>query len=63
VLESFVSHRRRVRSTSGSRSAKTGSTGREETQKIREWAMANGYSPNSRGRITGDIRKAYDDAH
>ncbi|WP_436059422.1 Lsr2 family DNA-binding protein [Arthrobacter sp. LjRoot78] len=60
MLESFVSHGQRVRSTSGSRSAKTRSTGREETQKIREWAMGNGYSPNSRGRISGDIRKACD---
>jgi hypothetical protein len=25
--------------------------------------MVNGYSPNSRGRISQDIKKAYDDAH
>jgi hypothetical protein len=25
--------------------------------------MANGYSPNSRGRISQDIKNAYDDAH
>ncbi|SFU10730.1 Lsr2 family protein [Arthrobacter sp. ov118] len=64
ALARFVSHGRRIRSAAaGSRRGRTGSTGREETQKIREWAMANGYSPSSRGRISQDIKNAYDDAH
>lgn len=53
-MERFVSGGRRVRGAS---------SGREETQRIREWAMANGYSPRSRGRISQDIKNAYDDAH
>jgi hypothetical protein len=63
ALAPFIAHSRRVRSASGSRSIRTVPSGREETQKIREWATANGYSPNSRGRISQDIKKAYDDAH
>jgi hypothetical protein len=63
ALAPFIAHGRRVRSASGSRSARTVASSREETQKIREWATANGYSPNSRGRISQDIKKAYDDAH
>lgn len=62
AVATFVSHGRRVRNASGRPSAGTVSAGREETQKIREWAMANGYSPSSRGRISEDIRKAYDAA-
>ena len=34
------------------RGTRTGPSGREETQKIREWAIAKGYSPNSRGCIS-----------
>ena len=63
ALAPFVAHGRRVRSESRRRSTRTVPSGREETQKIREWAMANGYSPNSRGRISQDIKRAYDDAH
>lgn len=63
ALAPFVSRGRRVRSASGSRSTRNVSDGREMTQKFRKWAIANGYSPNSRGRISGDIKKAYDDAH
>ncbi|MET1089513.1 MAG: histone-like nucleoid-structuring protein Lsr2 [Arthrobacter sp.] len=49
--------------SSASQSARTVASSRAETQKIREWAMASGYSPSSRGRISQEIRKAYDGAH
>jgi hypothetical protein len=32
--------------------------GREETQEIRDWARALGYSPSDRGRISQDIKQA-----
>jgi hypothetical protein len=63
ALAPFIAHGRRVRSAPGSRSTRTAPSSREETQRIREWAMASGYSPNSRGRISQDIKKAYDEAH
>ena len=63
AMERFVSGGRRVRGASRSRRARGGASGREDTQRIREWAMANGYSPSSRGRIGQDIKQAYDDAH
>lgn len=53
VLAPFIAHGRRVRSVSGSRSARTVPSSREETQKIREWAMAYGYSPNPRTHQPG----------
>jgi hypothetical protein len=63
AMAPFIARGRRVRSASGSRSARTVASSRAETQKVREWAMAHGYSPSSRGRISQDIQKAYDDAH
>ncbi len=51
VLEKYVVNGRRLRGTSGSRGERIAPLGREETQKIREWAKANGYSPSARGRI------------
>jgi Lsr2 len=63
VMKRFVSQSRRVRAASGSRRGRTETTGREETQKIREWALAHGYSPSTRGRISQDIKNAYDKAH
>ena len=33
------------------------------TQKVREWASANGYEVSDRGRIPASIREAYDAAN
>jgi hypothetical protein len=49
TLAPFIAHGRRVRGVSGNRTGSTAPTSRQETQKIREWAMANGYDPSSRG--------------
>jgi hypothetical protein len=34
-----------------------------EAAVMREWAKANGYQVSERGRVSADIRKAYDAAH
>ncbi|WP_427135276.1 Lsr2 family DNA-binding protein [Pseudarthrobacter sp. S9] len=60
--EKYVAHARRLRGTPGNRGARTASTGRDETQRIRDWAKAHGYNPSARGRISQDIKKAYDAA-
>lgn len=31
--------------------------------KVREWAKSQGIAVNARGRVPGDIRKKYEDAH
>jgi hypothetical protein len=36
---------------------------REELQKIRQWAQENGHNVNSRGRISSEIRNAYNAAN
>lgn len=63
ALAPFIARGRRVRGASGNRTAGATTTSRQETQKIREWALANGYNPSSRGRISQDIREAYEHAH
>ncbi|MDO5661884.1 MAG: Lsr2 family protein [Brachybacterium sp.] len=35
----------------------------EDTGKIRQWARDNGYDVSDRGRISGEIREAYRQAH
>jgi hypothetical protein len=62
ILEKYVAHARRLRGTPSSPAARTAPTGRDETQRIRDWAKANGYNPSARGRISQDIKKAYDAA-
>ena len=63
ALRPYIARGRRIRgSSAGQRSAGISSS-REQTQRIREWAAANGYNPSARGRISQDIVKAYDDAH
>ena len=68
ALSEWVGHARKVsgrssgrpaaRSTSSSRAARS-----NEAQEIREWAKANGFQVSERGRISAEIKKAYDDAH
>jgi hypothetical protein len=62
VLEKYAAHARRLRGTPDRRGARTTPAGRDETQKIRDWARAHGYNPSARGRISQDIKKAYDAA-
>lgn len=62
TLEKYVAHARRLRGAPDRRGPRPAATGREETQKIRDWAKAHGYNPSARGRISQDIKKAYDAA-
>jgi len=49
------------RSTSGSSSSRSARS--NEAQEVREWAKANGHQVSERGRISAEVKKAYDDAH
>ena len=63
ALEPYIAHGRRVRGSSAGQKGRGTTSSREQTQQIREWAEVNGYSPSARGRISQDIKKAYDEAH
>ncbi|MFH9421410.1 Lsr2 family protein [Streptomyces sp. NPDC017529] len=58
--------RRTGRIKAGAAPRKTGaaaSAGSGETAKIRAWAKENGYEVNERGRVSADIREAYQNAN
>jgi hypothetical protein len=61
-LGSWVEKARRVggRRSRGTASARSGSN---DSARIREWAREAGYEVPDRGRISGTIRKAYEEAH
>jgi len=53
--------RRKRTTTSAPRPAETGSGA--NTSDIRAWAQENGLEVSSRGRISAEVREAYDKAH
>ncbi|ACU85134.1 hypothetical protein Bfae_12910 [Brachybacterium faecium DSM 4810] len=46
-----------------SRGTSTARRGPNDSARIREWARQAGYEVPDRGRISGTIRKAYEEAH
>ncbi|MDN3481201.1 Lsr2 family protein [Arthrobacter sp. APC 3897] len=62
-LSPYISSGRRLRGGSSGRSARRESAPRSDNSRmIREWAIANGYKPSARGRISQEIRDAYNAA-
>ena len=53
---------RRRRTTAAAPAAKT-ADGAGNTSEIRAWALANGHEVSSRGRVSAEIREAYEKAH
>jgi hypothetical protein len=73
-LSRWVGHARKTGSGSrgGGRQQRGGSTGRRsgsgsspsgDATAIREWARANGHEVSERGRISAEVRSAYEAAH
>lgn len=61
ALSPYISVGRRVRTSRGVK-VKSTQVG-ADTRTIKEWARANGYEVNDRGRIPNDIRSAFDAAN
>lgn len=61
AFASWVGHARRVggRGRTGRRTGAARTSSGESAQ-IREWAKANGYKVNDRGRIPAEVKEAYD---
>lgn len=67
ALAGYIGHGRKVgaaprrarRSSGGSAAASTGPSAKE----IRDWARANGHDVPDRGRVSAEVREAYDAAH
>ena len=49
--------------TSSSSKAADSAGGPGSTSEIRAWALANGHDVSSRGRVSSEVREAYDRAH
>lgn len=61
ALQEYKDHARRVGGRkSSARAAKSGGSNANE---IRTWARAKGMQVSDRGRVSAEIRKAYEDAH
>lgn len=52
-----------ARKTGGRRKRGAKLASGSNTSDIRAWAVANGYEVSSRGRVSADIREAYEKAH
>lgn len=66
ALATYVGHGRKVgagprrgRRTASSAAASGGPSAKE----VREWARANGHDVPDRGRVSAEVREAYDAAH
>lgn len=63
-LAPWIGH---ARKTGGRRKRATTPSGRSEdgssTSEIRAWAIANGHEVSSRGRVSAEIREAYEKAN
>jgi hypothetical protein len=61
ALAPWTSHARKV----GGRRRRGGksSGGSNSSSDIRSWAAANGFEVSSRGRVSAEVREAYDKAH
>ncbi len=69
ALSSYVGHARKVTS-SGRRTKKASSPAASSAngtgpsaKEIREWARESGYDVPDRGRVSAEVREAYDAAH
>jgi hypothetical protein len=64
----WVGHARKVSGRSAGRQQRASggsrrSSGASDATAIREWARANGHNVSERGRISADIKAAYEAAH
>lgn len=67
ALSAYVGHARKLsasprRGRRGS-SAAAASAGGPSAKEIREWARENGWEVPERGRVSSEVREAYDAAH
>lgn len=60
ALAPWVSHARKI---GGRRKRGTRAAGSASTSDIRAWALENGHTVSSRGRVSAEVREAYEKAH
>jgi Lsr2 len=60
ALAPWMAHARKI---GGRRKRGTKAAGSASTSDIRAWALANGRTVSSRGRVSAEVREAYEKAH
>ena len=60
ALAPYLAH---ARKTGGRRKRGSKPAGDSSTSEIRAWAVANGHEVSSRGRVSAELREAYEKAH
>jgi hypothetical protein len=63
ALAGYVGHARKVGAASRRGRKASSSAGGPSAKEIREWARANGHDVPERGRVSAEVRQAYDAAH
>jgi Lsr2 len=66
ALAPYVGHGRKVSGAGrrpGRRSSGANNTSGPSAREVREWARENGYDVPDRGRVSADVREAYNAAH
>jgi hypothetical protein len=66
ALAGYVGHARKVTGSRGgrrTRSTGTSSSSGPSAGELREWGRANGFEVSDRGRVSAEVREAYDKAH
>lgn len=63
ALAAYIGHARKT-GGSGRRGRRSGSTNLgPSTKEIRDWARSNGHEVSDRGRVSAEVRQAFDAAH
>lgn len=64
ALAPFIGHATKIKTARGRGRARTASTSPasnpDELKAIREWGRANGFTVNDRGRVSSELRQAYE---
>jgi hypothetical protein len=65
VLSGYVGHARKVASArrGGRKSSSAAASDGPSAKEIRDWARSNGFDVPDRGRVSADVRQAFDAAH
>ena len=63
ALAGYIGHGRKVGAAPRRGRKAVSSAGGASAKDVREWARANGYDVPDRGRVSADVRAAYDKAH
>ena len=63
ALAAYIGHGRRVTASGKGRRKSSGSYSSHTAREMRDWARSNGYKVTDRGRVSSEVREAFEAAH